>query len=241
MRWLHPRDIRQRYGYVDDSDPRRGWRFMRWLFTRAWLGLERPSVLFDHAVAWLRAQKVVLPGSSVLERDVARARDRANERLWCLLARDLTPAHRQQLDALLAVPPAAHLTRFEQLRRLPATPSGQGLLDALAHLDTLRDLPPLPPLPRRLGLNRLHSLARLALTAKVQTLARLADTRRAATLRAALHVLMALAHDTVIDLLDEVFTALVAEATKAGTHTRIRTLRSSGRSSGYACTSCGCE
>jgi hypothetical protein len=37
-------------------------------------------------------------------------------------------------------------------------------------------------------------------------------------------MLMALAHDTILDLLDEVFTTLLAEATKAGTHTRVRTL-----------------
>jgi TnpA family transposase len=224
MRWLHTLDIRRRYDYRDYRDPRRGWRFVRWLFARAWLGNERPSLLFDHAVSWLRAQKVVLPGITVLERDVARVRDRANERLWRLLARDLTPADRQQLDALLIVASGAQFTPFEQLRRLPATPSSQGLLDALAHLDALRDLPLTPVLPRQLGLNRLHSLARVALTARAQTLARLADTRRAATLRAALHVLVALAHDTVLDLLDEVFTSLLGEATKAGTQARVRTL-----------------
>src|SRR5215213_2816947 len=137
-------DIRRRYGYIDYSDSRRGWRFVRWLFARAWLGNELPSLLFDHAVSWLRAQKVLLPGISVLERDVARVRDRANERLWRLLARELTSAHRQQLDALLVVPPGAQFTPFEQLRRLPATPSSQGLLDALAHLATLRHLPLTP-------------------------------------------------------------------------------------------------
>jgi hypothetical protein len=57
MRWLHTLDIRQRYGYVDYTHPQRGWRFARWLFTRAWLGSERPSLLFERAVSWLRAEK----------------------------------------------------------------------------------------------------------------------------------------------------------------------------------------
>ena len=225
MRWLHTLDIRQRYGYVDYADPQRKRHFLRWLFTRAWLGTERPSLLFERAVGWLRNEKVLLPGISVLERDVARVRDRANERLWRLLARDLSPAQRQQLDALVVVAPGELFSPFEQIRRLPSSPSGQGLLDALNHLVTIRDLPLAPALPRRLPLGRLHALARVALTAKAQTLARLADTRRAATLRAALHILVALAHDTVLDLLDEVFTTLLREATKAGTQTRVRTLQ----------------
>ena len=190
MRWLHTLDIRQRYGYVDYTHPQRGWRFARWRFTRAWLGSERPSLLFERAVSWLRAEKVLLPGVSVLERDVARVRDRANERLWRLLAHDRSPAQRQQLDALVVVAPGEVFSPFEQIRRLPSSPSGQGLLDARNHLVTIRDLPLAPALPRRLPLGGLHALARLALTAKAQTLARLADTRRAATLRAALHILV---------------------------------------------------
>ena len=225
MRWLHTVDIRLRYGYVDYADPQRKRHFLRWLFTRAWLGTERPSLLFERAVSWLRVEKVLLPGISTLERDVARVRDRASERLWRLLARDLTTEQRQQLDALLVVVPGEQLTPFEQIRTLPSTPSGQGLLDALEHLSSIRTLPLTPTLPRRLPFSRLYVLARVALTAKAQTIARMADTRRTATMRATLHILVALAHDTILDLLDEVFTALLAEATKDGTKTRVRTLQ----------------
>jgi hypothetical protein len=224
MRWHHTQDICQRYGYVDYTHPQRGWRFLRWLFARAWLGTERPSILFERAISWLRTEKVLLPGITTLERDVARVRDRASDRIWRILAQDLTRAQRQHLDALLVVAPDAHLTPFEQIRRLPTTPSSQGLRDALHHLASLRDLPLLPALPRQLPLSCLHALARIALTARAQTLARLADTRRAATLRAALHTLVALAHDTILDMLDAVVTALLSEAAKAGIQTRVRTL-----------------
>jgi hypothetical protein len=36
-------------------------RLNRWLYALCWTGTDRPSVLFDRAVAWLLANKVVLP------------------------------------------------------------------------------------------------------------------------------------------------------------------------------------
>jgi hypothetical protein len=64
-RWRHEIEIRERYGYQAFTDPRLQFRLNRWLYALCWTGTYRPSVLFDRTVAWLLANKVVLPGLTV--------------------------------------------------------------------------------------------------------------------------------------------------------------------------------
>jgi hypothetical protein len=49
--WDHASQIQQAYGYHDFYDPREVFHLVRWLYSRAWLSAERPSVLFDLATA----------------------------------------------------------------------------------------------------------------------------------------------------------------------------------------------
>jgi hypothetical protein len=42
-------EIRSSYGYRDFNDQPEHWQLVRWLYSRAWLSLERPSILFDLA------------------------------------------------------------------------------------------------------------------------------------------------------------------------------------------------
>ena len=66
--WEHAAEIRRIYGYRDFTDPAEGFRLVRWLYTRAWLSSEQPSVLFDLATARLVERQVLLPGVSILAR-----------------------------------------------------------------------------------------------------------------------------------------------------------------------------
>ena len=54
-RWDHAGEIRDRYGYRTLADPKTQFRLHRWLYALCWTGTDRPSVLFDRAVAWLLA------------------------------------------------------------------------------------------------------------------------------------------------------------------------------------------
>lgn len=225
VRWEHTAEIRLVYGYRQFHEQPGHFRLLRWLFARTWVSTERPSVLFDRAIAWLIAQKILLPGVTVLERAVAQVRDHAQARLWRLLARAVPTTERGQLEALLVVPPEGHQTRLDVLRTLPSTPSSQGLLDALARLTEVRALG-VGTLPLgRIPFTRIQVLARFAQTARGYALARMDEERRIATLLAFTRVSEATTQDLVLDLFDAWLTDLLHEAVVAGIKTRLRTLK----------------
>jgi hypothetical protein len=243
--WDHAEEIRLRYGYRNFSDQPEHFRLVRWLYTRAWLSAERPSVLFDLATARLVERKALLPGVTVLARLVAQVRDRAANRLWQKLAQIPTPEQHTNLEALLAVPSVSAteitqnvrwvetvsaLTRSRQtpldrLRRGPTYLSANGLVGALQRLVEVRslgvgelDLSAIPPA-------RLRALARYAMSARARTLARMPEERRVATLLAFARILEVTAQDDALDLFDLLIQTMFARTVRASQRERLRTLR----------------
>jgi len=221
----HAQEIQRRYGYQDFHAYPEYFRFVRWLYTRAWLSAERPSVLFDFATARLVERKVLLPGVTVLARLVARIRDRAAIQLWRRLAQLPNAGQQAKLEALVHVPDGARSSPLDQLRRAPARVSGPALLDALQRVDAIRaigvgDLPVdhLPP-------NRLRALARYGAAARAQAIARMAQERRIATLLAFAQAFECIAMDDALDLLDLLISDIIYDAQTDGENERLRTLR----------------
>jgi len=78
QRLRHLESIRARYGFTDFSDNAAArFRLTRWLYALCWSGDDHPGPLIERAASWLVANKVLLPGVTVLERFVGRIRDRA--------------------------------------------------------------------------------------------------------------------------------------------------------------------
>jgi TnpA family transposase len=221
----HTGEIRRRYGYRDFSDPIEHFRLVRWLYTRAWLSSERPSVLFDLATARLVERKVLLPGATTLERLVASIRDRAAERLWRRLATLPDADQRARLDKLLVVPAGERVSPLERLRRAPTRASAPALVEALKRLEEVRalgvgtlDLAGIPT-------GQLKTLARYAATSWAPVLARMPADRRTATLVAFARAFEATAQDDALDVLDLLIGTLLTRVENAGDQARLRTLR----------------
>ena len=167
-RWRHGARIRERYGYRQLTDPGVAFRLNRFLFALCWTGTNRPSTLFDRAVAWLLAAKVLLPGLSVRERVVARVQARAADRLFRRLAGALTPEQRERLDALLAVPEDARRSPLDRLRDGPFIRSGPEIGCAVARLEEIRAIGRGLPEVDRLPPGKVTALARFASAARAR-------------------------------------------------------------------------
>jgi TnpA family transposase len=238
QRWDHTVEIRQRYGFQDFSNPFAQFRLNRWLYALCWTGTDRPSVLFDRATAWLITHKVLLPGVTVLERQVARLRSRAQERIWSYLIRAVTPETKEKLEALLAVPNGGRQSILDQLRKGPFRRSAPELVRSLRRIDEVRALGIDMDVSRRVPLSRIQSLARFAMSAKASAIERMPDNRRLATLVAFALMLEASAVDDALDLPDILITDLFSDATKAGQKARLRTIKdldSAAMKLGQAC------
>nr|WP_055625793.1 DUF4158 domain-containing protein [Streptomyces hirsutus] len=86
--------------------------------------------LFNHAVTWLRKNRVLLPGVSVLARQVSEARTAAERRLYKAAARAAhraDPALAPALAELLVVPEGRRVSELERLRTPPTKSTGTAM------------------------------------------------------------------------------------------------------------------
>ena len=233
--WEHAAEIRQAYGYRDFADPGAQEQLRAFVDARAWTRAEGPRALFDQAVAWLRAQRVLLPGASVLARLVAELRTAAADRLYALMAFAAAGADAglpARLDGLLSVPGDARVSELERLRRAPARASAPQMVRALDRAAEIRALGAGQVELLGVPANRLEALARYGLATKAPTLRGLAAPRRTATLLATARALEISAVDDVLDLFAVLMaTKLLAWAERESNRQRLRDMPRLARAS----------
>ncbi|MFJ6438559.1 Tn3 family transposase [Streptomyces sp. NPDC091416] len=199
----HAWEIRDAYGYHQFEDREWGRKFRALLHGRAWTHAEGPVALFNQAVGWLRRNRVLLPGASVLAKQVAAVRSVTEKRLYATVANAARRADASlpaDLVALLEVPEGRRISELERLRRPPTRTTGTGMAKALERVDEISafhlgrvKLDKVPP-------NRLATLARVGLGSKAPILERTPEPRRTALLASVVRQLEASAIDDALDL-----------------------------------------
>jgi TnpA family transposase len=221
----HAGEIQRRHRYTDFSDQPDHLRLVRWLYSRAWLSAERPSVLFDLTTARMVERRILLPGVTVLTRLIACIRDRAAQRLWQRLAGLPSQEQQARLEALIVVPDGDRVSPLDRLRRAPTRISSPAMVGALDRLNEIRALN-INQLGRaRLPPGRIEILARHAATIWAANIARMPPQRRIAMLVAFAHFFEIVAQDDALDLLNQLIAQCWARAERAGEQERLRTIR----------------
>ena len=169
----HAGEIQVRLGYRDFTAQPEHFRLVRWMYARAWLSAERPTVLFDLVTARLIERKILLPGVTVLTRLVARIRERATLRLWQRLAALPNSEQTERLLSLLVVPAGEYFSTLDRLRRAPTRISSPAMLEALDRVTAIRSLGVSDLDLTRLPVGRIKTIARNTATAWAQTVSRM--------------------------------------------------------------------
>ncbi|WP_189544499.1 Tn3 family transposase [Streptomyces gelaticus] len=225
----HAWEIRETYGYHLYEDHEWGRKFRAFLHGRAWTThAEGPKALFDHAAGWLHRNRVLLPGVSVLARQVAEVRRIADTRLHATVAKAAWRADAAlpgDLVALLKTPEGKRYSELERMRRPPTRTTGTAMKGALQRVDDIAafqlgrlKLDKVPP-------NRLSALARYGLGTKAPKLERTSEPKRTAMLTAVMRHLEAKAIDDALDLFEILMaTRLISTARRSTDKQRLSTL-----------------
>ena len=221
----HLQHIKRLYGYAEYTDDRARFRFLRWLFTRAWIGDDRPSVLFDLATRQLLVGKTLLPGITTLERIVSQAKEKANNRLYRKLSSLVPPEVEINLLKLLEPTEFTNDSLIDYIKRPEPGVTSTTILTMLRKLSIINDIKvheiDLTPIPR----NRLKQLSRYANKSHVATLKRIPMKKRLSVLLAfTIEAKYSLIDDT-LDIFDEFIAAIKRDAKNQGQKARLRTLR----------------
>ncbi len=225
----HNASIKKEYGYHDFRKP---WtkELNQLLYARAWISNERPSLIFDFAVAWLIQSKVLLPGETTLVRLIAKAREKATNELWLKLSSIPTTYQKKKLQDLLNTPDDERLSQFDILRKGPVTISGPSFKRAVERYKSFKvfkmqrlDFSEIPPV-------HLKILARHAGTISMKKIDRMPKVKKIAILVAFVKAFEVIALDEAMDVLDMLITEVTSKAKNIGKKNRLRTLKDLDRS-----------
>lgn len=198
--------IKQRHGYRDLTHPLRA-ELAPSLAGEA-IGVVDGRILIDRLIARLRAERIVIPGVTVVERMAAEAMLAADRQVVADIDRMLTTGQRGRLNALLSEKEHSRKSRLSWLREPATRVGGRSMAEILDKLDLVRATAvtaldvPADHSPR------LAQMAREGIRYTAQAFQQMGEARRAAALVATVREIEV----TLIDAAIGMFRSLVARA-----------------------------
>jgi TnpA family transposase len=198
--------IKRRHGFCDLTQAGRA-EIAAWLVTEA-VGLNDGRVLLDRLILKLRADRIVIPGASVVERMAAGAMHAADLKVIAQVDELLARPQRDSLDAILSDKAHARQSRLAWLREPSSRVGSRSLFEVLDKIELIRSTGvPALQLPAALH-PRLGQMAREGVRYTAQAFQQMGPARRYAGLVATLRELEA----TLTDAALAMFRSLVARA-----------------------------
>jgi TnpA family transposase len=228
----HGWEIAEAHGYRQASDPAVLADLTRFLAARTATRTERPTAVFDQAVAWLRREKVLLPGVSLVTRLAAEARAEANESLFSVLSDRIPVELASRLDALLDSVRDGRFSGLEEFRRAPVRASGPEMVKALSRVSEITAVGTSSVDLSGIASGRLDVLATRGRSHDASTLRRMPARRRRATVFATVRSLQVSSVDDALDLFAVLMsTKLLGPAARAAAKDQMRSLPALRRAS----------
>ena len=172
-----------------------------WLVQRA-MEHDRPITLYSVLCDHLRAERLVRPALSTLERLIASARQVAYEETWTKLRPEFSADQLDEIDALLDFDAALGATPLVWLCQQAAAPVPDMVREQVVKLERLRQLGIAKGTVANLPANRVRHLARLGQRHTPQALRRLQPERRYQIVACTLADLTTSVTDEVLELFD---------------------------------------
>jgi Domain of unknown function (DUF4158) len=180
----------------------------------AW-SADRGQPIVAGTIAALRAEKILLPASAVIERAAIAGRARARKRAADALLDAISAEQIAKLDKLLTVDPAVGMTPFAWLKNIPTSPKADHIRELIDRLRFVRDIGLPSGASARLHDDRFQQFIREGHLSDAHQIERYAAHRRRALLVAVLVDLEARLTDAVLDMADKLIGAMFARAKRA--------------------------
>jgi TnpA family transposase len=190
--------IKRSHGFRDLSRPMRA-ELAAWLEGEAAIIVDGPTLLM-RLIEKMRAERIIIPGVSVIERMAASALHRADKTFAERIYNQIAGAARQRLETILSAKVHNQQSRLSWLRAPPNRVSARSLLELLDKIDMIRRISPSKAAIPEISHPRMQQLAREGVRLTAQAMQQMSPTRRVAALVATLRELEATTTDAALGM-----------------------------------------